>query len=81
MKWDEVRKLYPDKFIKFEIVESHTEGNKMIPDEIALIKVLDNGKTAMAEFLERKEGQFIYSTKNEHLEIEIVKHIGIRRSV
>ena len=81
MKWDEVRKLYPEKFIKFEIIDSHIEGNILIPDEIALIKVLENGKVAMDEFLERKEGQYVYSTKNEHLKVEIVKYTVIRRSV
>lgn len=28
MKWQEIRNLYPDQFVKFEIVESHIEEDK-----------------------------------------------------
>jgi len=30
MKWEEVRNLYPGKFVKFEVVESHTKMEKSI---------------------------------------------------
>lgn len=81
MTWDEVRRLYPDQFVKFKIVESHIEGNKEHVDEVAVIKAIKDGKGAMKEFIQRKEGEYIYSTKNEKLIIDLVKHIGIRRSV
>ncbi len=78
MTWQEARKLYPDQFIKFEIVESHIVGDKEIVDEIAIIKPITDGKIAMKEFVSRKEGQFVYSTKNETLIIQLIKHVGIR---
>ena len=81
MTWDEVRKLFPDQFVKFKIVESHIEGNKEHVDEVAIIKAIEDGKEAMKEFIKRKEGEYIDSTKNEKLIIALVKHIGIRRSV
>ena len=55
VKWKEVRELYPDKFVKFEVVESHTE----------------DGKEAMKEFVNCKPGQLVYSTKNEQLIIQL----------
>lgn len=81
MTWDEVRKLYPNQFVKFKIVESNIEGNKERVNEVALIKAIEDGKEAMKEFIQCKEGEYIYSTKNEKLIIDLVKHIGIRRSV
>lgn len=81
MTWEEVRKLYPDQFVKFEILKSHIEGNKEYVNEVTIIKVIEDGKEAMKEFIQREEGQYIYSTKNEKVIIDIVKHIGIRRSV
>jgi hypothetical protein len=81
MKWKEVRDLYPNRFVKFEVVESHTENGKEYVDEVAIIKAIDNGKEAMKEFVNCKPGQLVYSTKNEHLTIQLVKHVGIRRSV
>jgi hypothetical protein len=80
MKWSEVRELYPDKFIKFDVVEYNTVDNKRYVDDINIIKVIDDGKEAMREFSQCKEGQFVYSTKNEQIVIEIVKYIGIRKS-
>lgn len=29
MKWEEVRNLYPGKFVKFEVVESHTKDGRV----------------------------------------------------
>lgn len=81
MTWDEVRKLYPDQFVKFRVVESHVEGDKEYVDEVAIIKAVNDGKEAMKEFIHRKEGEYVYSTKNKNLIIDLVKHIGIRRSV
>ena len=81
MTWKEVRETYPNQFIKFEIVESHTEDSKEYVDEVAVIKAKKKKKEAMREFIDRKEGQFVYSTKNESVVIELIKHVGIRRSV
>lgn len=81
MKWKEVRELYPDKFVKFEIVESHIEDNKEFIDEVAIIRAIDDGKEAMKEFVNCKPGQLVYSTKNQDLIVQLVKHVGIRRSV
>jgi len=78
MKWNEIRELYPNTFIKFEIVESHIMEDKEIVDEIALIKTLKDGKDAMKEFLNCKNGQYIYNTSKENLEIQVVKYIGVR---
>ena len=35
----------------------------------------------MKEFIHCKPGQLVYSTNNEQLIIQLVKHVGIRRSV
>jgi hypothetical protein len=81
MKWQEVRSLYPNRFVKFEIIESHIEADKEFVDEVAVIKGIDDGKEAMDEFINCKNNQFVYSTKHEQVVIELVKHLGIRRSL
>lgn len=75
MKWQKVRELYPNQFVKFEIVESHIIDDKKYVDEIALIKTIKNGREAMKEFRSCKENQFVYSTTNEELIIQLVKYI------
>ncbi|HEX3046538.1 MAG TPA: hypothetical protein VHY08_17405 [Bacillota bacterium] len=80
MKWSEVRKLHPDKYVKFGVLEYNTIDNKRYVDDIAVIKVIDDGKESMREFSQCKEGEFVYNTKKEQIVIEVVKYIGIRRS-
>lgn len=81
MKWQEVRELYPDQFVKFEILESHVIGNKEYVDDVAVIKSISDGKEAMKEFVKCKPGQLIYSTKNTEVIIQLVENIGVRRSI
>ncbi|WP_158523398.1 hypothetical protein [Clostridium taeniosporum] len=44
MKWKEVRELYPNQFVKFEILESHIKDNKEYVDDVAIIKAISDGK-------------------------------------
>jgi hypothetical protein len=81
MRWEEVRKLYPNQFVKFEVTESHVKGNKEYVDDVAVIKAIGDGKAAVRELLNKKENQFIYSTKNEKVIINLVKQIGVRKGM
>ena len=81
MTWKEVRALYPDQFVKFEVIQSHIVDNKEFVDEVAVIKVIADGKAATKEFINCSSNQFVYSTKHEDVIIELVKHVGIRRSM
>jgi hypothetical protein len=81
MTWQEVRALYPDQFVKFEIIESHINDDKEYVDEVAVIKSIKDGREAMKEFIHRKENQFVYSTKNKELTISLIKYVGIRKGL
>ncbi|MCR8744273.1 hypothetical protein [Romboutsia lituseburensis] len=81
MKWEEVRNLYPNKFVKLEILESHIVGEKEYVDEVAVIKAISDDKEAMREFIKCKNKQVVYSTKNENFIIDVVRNIGIRRGM
>ena len=81
MKWEEVRALYPNKYIKLEILESHIIDKKEYVDEVAVIKAISDSKEAMREFIKCKNRQVIYSTNNKDFVIDVVEHIGIRRGI
>jgi hypothetical protein len=81
MKWQEVRELYPNQFVKFQIVEAHIIDDKKYVDELAFIKNIKYGREAMKEFRNCRENQFVYSTTNEKLIIHLVKYVGIRKSM
>ena len=51
MKWQEVREMYPNQFVKFEIVEYHEDERTKYVDEVAVIKAIKDGREAMKEFV------------------------------
>lgn len=53
------------------------EENKEIVDEVVFIKAINNGKEAMKEHLNCKEGQYVYNTIKDRIEIQLIKYIGI----
>ena len=81
MKWQEVRELYPNKFVKIEVIKSHIVDEKEYVDEVAVIKAIEDSKEALTEFIKCKNKEIIYSTKNKEFIIDVVKHIGIRRGI
>ena len=76
MKWQEVRELYPNKFVKIEVIESHVVDEKEYVDEVAVIKAIEDTKEAMREIVKCKNKEIIYSTKNKEFIIDVVKHIS-----
>lgn len=71
MKWDEVREIYPNKFIKIKTLESHTVENEKIIDEMAVIKVFEDNKQATKELVKSKDDEVVYHTGNEKIIIEL----------
>ena len=71
MKWEEVRKIYPNTFVKLQILESHLEGNNKIIDDMAIIKVIDDNNSATKELMNCGEGTVVYHTANENIIIEV----------
>ena len=72
MKWSEVRKLHPDKFVLLENLKDHVEGNFKYVDEVALIDVIDDDKEAGNLLVRCKDNKFVYHTLREDLYMEIV---------
>lgn len=64
--------MYPNQFVKVEVIESHVREDKEYVDEVAFIKAITDRKEAMREFRKCKDNQIIYSTKNEELVIQLM---------
>ena len=41
MKWEEVRKLYPDQYVKLNVLDFYLEEDRKIVTAVALINVLE----------------------------------------
>ena len=78
MKWEEVRKIYPNKFVKLQILESHIEGNVRHIDDMAVIKAFDDNKEATRELVRAKDDILVYHTEKEKIEVEIKQIFGYR---
>lgn len=49
MKWNEVRRLYPKRFVKIQILDSHIDNNVRFIDEMAVIQAFEDEKEAIRE--------------------------------
>lgn len=78
MKWQEAQTMYPNQFVKFEILHSIEQDNKEIIDEIALIGPVKD-EDATRELLNCKNRTLVYHTSKEKVEVIIRKNIGLRR--
>lgn len=78
MKWNEVQNIYPNQFVKFEILDSFEQDNKEIIEEVALIGPVKD-EDATRELLNCKNRTLVYHTAKDKVEVIIRKNIGLRR--
>ncbi|MDC3418343.1 hypothetical protein [Aquibacillus salsiterrae] len=78
MKWSEVRRMYPNQYVKLNIIDFYLEGDKKIVTDVALINVIEDPKLATKELLKSKGDTIVYHTGDEKIVIELRKAIGLR---
>jgi len=78
MKWEEVRTIYPERYVLLQILESHVEGDKKYIDDVAIIRAISDSKEATRELVNAKAGTIVYHTAKEKIEILIRKRVGFR---
>jgi hypothetical protein len=86
LKWTEIRKRYPDKFVLVEAVFAYSKENKRIIEEMSVLEehtssgAAWNGyKKLHREFPERE--LYIFHTSKEQIEVEEQHFIGVRGRV
>lgn len=65
MKWEEVRDLYPNQFVKFQVLKSHVEDDIEYVDKLALIVPIEE-KHATKEMLNSREDILVYQGKAQN---------------
>ena len=78
MKWDEVRNIYPNQFVKFEVLKSRIEKDKEFVEEIAVIGTVGDDE-ATKELLHAKDNILVYHTSKDNIILKIRSRIGLRR--
>lgn len=80
MKWEEVRSIYPNQFVKLQILDYHMVDNMKIIDDMAVIKAFQDNKEATKELVRSTGDIIVYHTGNKNIEIE-VKNIRNYRGI
>ena len=78
MKWEEVRKLYPDQYVKLNILDYFLADGRKIVTDVALINVIEDPKMATKELLNSKGPVIVYHTGSEEIVIEMRTPTGFR---
>lgn len=78
MKWEEVRRLYPDQYVKLTILDFYLKEDKKIVTDVALINPIEDSKLATKELLKSKNGTIVYHTGSEKIVIEMRTPTGLR---
>ncbi|WP_102345921.1 hypothetical protein [Bacillus sp. Marseille-P3661] len=78
MKWSEVRKLYPNQFVKLKVLSSYIESGQEFIEDIAVIKPVSD-ELATKELLQSKGDELVYHTANENIVLEVRQDVGLRR--
>lgn len=78
LKWSEIRKMYPNQFVKIKVLSSHVKNNQEIIEDMAVIKSVPN-ELATKELLKSKGDELVYHTSNEDIVLEIRQDVGLRR--
>jgi hypothetical protein len=85
MKWDDVRKAYPDQWLVIEALEAHTEAGQRVLDRISVIESCPDGEAAMTSYRRlhseypMRELYFVH-TGREILDIRERRWVGVRRN-
>ncbi|HIW33160.1 MAG TPA: hypothetical protein IAA29_10280 [Candidatus Paenibacillus intestinavium] len=78
MKWQDVRNIFPDQFVKLEIKSSTIDKNQEWIEEVAVIGPVSD-EDATRELLSSDEAVIVYHTSKEELRIRIRNYNGLRR--
>src|SRR5690625_2714562 len=78
LKWSEVRKMYPNQFVKIKVLSSRIEESKEIIEDMAVIKPVPD-ELATKELLKSKGDELVYHTVHEDIVLEIRQDVGLRR--
>lgn len=83
MKWQEIRRQYPQQWLLVEAIQAHSEGYKRILDEIAVVDTFSDSVSAMNNYsqLHRKAPErelYVFHTSRKTIDITERRWLGIR---
>ena len=77
MKWDEVRKMYPDQWIKLNILISHVDNDYLYIDELEVIKPIADDHEATFELTKSRGSNLVFHTSHDIIRTKLIKNLGL----
>ena len=59
MKWEEVRRLYPNQFVLLKVLNYYTKDNKRYIKDVAVVRPVDDSKEVAKLLLNGKPDDFV----------------------
>jgi len=83
MKWQEIRTHYPQQWLLLEAIKAHSEADKRILEQLAVVGAYPDSATAMKSYqkLHRQAPErelYVFHTSRETLDVTERKWLGIR---
>lgn len=84
MEWEEVREVYPDKWVVFEAINAYTADSNRIIEDIAVIDVYNESMEAFHrhnELQKQKQSRefYFFHTSRTELDIQDKRWMGLRK--
>lgn len=80
MKWQEVQQIFPNQFVKFEILHSEETDSQEIIDDVAVIGPVSD-EEATRELLNSRDKTLVYHTSKDQVIVKVREHRGVRRNL
>lgn len=83
MQWQEICKHYPQQWLLIEAIKAHSEADRRILDQLAVVGTFSDSTTAMQSYLQlHKEAPerelYVFHTSREALDITERRWLGVR---
>ena len=83
MMWQDIRKHYPQQWLLVEAIQAHSEANKRILEQLAVVDIFPDSIAAMKRYaqLHHKAPQrelYVFHTSRETLDIPERSWLGVR---
>lgn len=83
MSWDEIRALYPEKWVVVEALVARTEGDRRVIDSLVVTFVGNDGQAAWRAYAELHGREperelLVLHTARETLDITVKRWCGLR---
>jgi hypothetical protein len=83
MQWQEIRQHYPEQWLLLEAIQAHSEGNKRVLDQLAVLGAFTDSTTALQSYgkfhrVAPQRELYVFHTSRKSLDITERSWLGVR---